>query len=121
MGELRARIQKTLAFVDTVQEAQYAGATEREVSLPWAPGKTLAGDDWPPARPQPATGETESLARAGRSVWERGIVTGHRFIIRDRKANTARCSVLGRSSARLDLRLARLVCTTRGGRTVASA
>ena len=46
MGELRARIQKTLAFVDTVQEAQYAGATEREVSLPWAPGKTLAGDDY---------------------------------------------------------------------------
>jgi hypothetical protein len=46
MGELRARIQKTLAFVDTVKEAQYAGATEREVSLPWAPGKTLAGDDY---------------------------------------------------------------------------
>jgi uncharacterized protein len=29
-----------------VKEAQYAGATEREVRLPWAPGKTLADDDY---------------------------------------------------------------------------
>jgi hypothetical protein len=27
-------------FVDTVKEAQYAGATDRKVSLPWAPDKT---------------------------------------------------------------------------------
>jgi uncharacterized protein len=46
VGELRARIQKTVAFVDTVNEAQYAGAAERRVSFSWAPGKTMAGDDY---------------------------------------------------------------------------
>jgi hypothetical protein len=46
LGELRARIQKTLAFVETVTEAHYAGASERKVSFSWAPGKTIAGDDY---------------------------------------------------------------------------
>src|SRR3984893_2075820 len=31
-GEVRARIQKTVAFVESVKEAQYAGASERNVS-----------------------------------------------------------------------------------------
>src|ERR1700738_2067598 len=33
IGEIRARIQKTAAFVESVKEAQYAGASERKVSL----------------------------------------------------------------------------------------
>jgi hypothetical protein len=46
LAELRARIQKTVAFVDTVEEAQYAGAAERRVGFSWAPGKTTAGEDY---------------------------------------------------------------------------
>src|SRR5246127_297293 len=39
IDEVRARIRKTLAFAESVTEAQYAGAAERKVSLSWAPGK----------------------------------------------------------------------------------
>ena len=46
LAELRARIQKTVAFVDTVEEAQYAGAADRRVKFSWAPGKTMAGQDY---------------------------------------------------------------------------
>jgi hypothetical protein len=46
IGELRARIQKTVAFVESVKESQYAGASERKVSLSWAPGKVMAGSDY---------------------------------------------------------------------------
>ena len=46
LPELRARIQKTIAYVDTVAESQYAGAAQRRVSFSWAPGKTMAGDDY---------------------------------------------------------------------------
>ena len=46
LAELRARIQKTVAFVDTAEEPQYAGAAERRVNFSWAPGKTMAGEDY---------------------------------------------------------------------------
>lgn len=46
IGELRARVHKTVAFVDTVKEPQYAGAAARRVTFSWAPGKTMAGDDY---------------------------------------------------------------------------
>ena len=47
IGEVRARIQKTVAFVESVKEAQYAGASERKVSLSWAPsGKVIGGEDY---------------------------------------------------------------------------
>ncbi len=46
IDELRARIRKTLAFVESVHEAQYAGASEREVTLSWAPGKVIHGTDY---------------------------------------------------------------------------
>ena len=46
IGELRTRIQKTLAFVDGVKESQYAGAAERKVGFSWAPGKTMVGPDY---------------------------------------------------------------------------
>ncbi len=42
----RARIQKTIAFAESVREVQYAGASDRKVSLSWAPGKHLCGKDY---------------------------------------------------------------------------
>ncbi|HEY2483420.1 MAG TPA: DUF1993 domain-containing protein, partial [Caulobacteraceae bacterium] len=44
--ELRVRIRKTVAFAESVKEAQYAGAGERKVSLSWAPGKVMNGQDY---------------------------------------------------------------------------
>ena len=44
--EVRARIRKTVAFAESVKEAQYAGASERKVSLSWAPGKIIGGEDY---------------------------------------------------------------------------
>ena len=46
IDELRARIRKTVAFAESVKEAQYGGASERKVSLSWAPGKVLGGQDY---------------------------------------------------------------------------
>jgi len=46
IGELRARIRKTVAFAESVKEAQYAGASERKVRLSWAPGKIIGGEDY---------------------------------------------------------------------------
>jgi len=46
MDELRARIRKTVAFAQSVREAQYAGASERKVKLSWAPGKVIGGEDY---------------------------------------------------------------------------
>src|SRR6202007_452059 len=41
IDDLRARIQKTVAFAESVNEVQYAGASERKVKLSWAPGKAI--------------------------------------------------------------------------------
>jgi hypothetical protein len=46
VGDLRARIRKTVAFVDTMEEPQYGGAAERRIGFSWSPGKTMAGDDY---------------------------------------------------------------------------
>jgi uncharacterized protein len=46
IDELRTRIRKTLAFVESVKEADYAGAGERKVSFSWAPGKIMSGSDY---------------------------------------------------------------------------
>ena len=46
IGELRARIKKTISFVESVDEAQYAGAGERKVTVSWARGKVIAGGDY---------------------------------------------------------------------------
>ena len=47
IDEVRARIRKTVAFVESMAEAQYAGAAERRVSLSFAPaGKVLVGPDY---------------------------------------------------------------------------
>ena len=42
--EVRGRIRKTVAFVESVSEAQYAGAAERSVKVSWAPGKEFSGE-----------------------------------------------------------------------------
>lgn len=46
IDELRARIRKTVTFVESVKEAQYAGASERKISFSWAPGKDMDGEDY---------------------------------------------------------------------------
>jgi hypothetical protein len=46
VADLRTRIRKTIAFAETVKEAQYAGAAARKVTLSWAPGKVIGGDDY---------------------------------------------------------------------------
>jgi hypothetical protein len=46
IGDLRARIRKTVAFAESVEEKQYAGAKGRKVSFSWAPGKTIGGEDY---------------------------------------------------------------------------
>ena len=46
IDELRARIRKTVAFAESVNEARYAGASERRVKLSWAPGKIIGGEDY---------------------------------------------------------------------------
>ena len=46
IDEVRARIRKTVAFTESVKEAQYAGASERKVSLSWMPGKVISGEDY---------------------------------------------------------------------------
>jgi len=46
IDDVRARIRKTVAFTESVTEAQYTGAAERKVSLSWAPGKVLGGEDY---------------------------------------------------------------------------
>lgn len=46
VAELRERIRKTVAFVESVPAAQYAGAAERKVSFSWAPGKAIGGSDY---------------------------------------------------------------------------
>ena len=46
IDELRTRIRKTIAFAQAVAEDQFAGAGERKIALPWAPGKALTGKDY---------------------------------------------------------------------------
>ncbi len=48
LGELRARIRKTVAFAESVKAADYAGAGKRTVSLSWVPGKIIGGEDYLP-------------------------------------------------------------------------
>lgn len=45
-AELRERIQKCLAFLETVKPEDLAGAEERKVAPPWLQGKWLRGDDY---------------------------------------------------------------------------
>jgi hypothetical protein len=47
VDEVRSRIRKTVAFVESRTDAQYAGAAEQRVSLSFAPaGKVLVGPNY---------------------------------------------------------------------------
>ena len=47
IGEVRARLRKTIAFVESVHEDQYANAAEQKVSISWGPtGKILQAQDY---------------------------------------------------------------------------
>jgi hypothetical protein len=45
-AELRERIEKCLAFLETVQEKDFAGSEDRKVAPAWLGGKWLRGDDY---------------------------------------------------------------------------
>ena len=45
-ADLRARIEKCLAFVESVQAKDLAGAEDRKVAPAWLGGKWLRGDDY---------------------------------------------------------------------------
>jgi uncharacterized protein len=47
IDEVRARIRTTVAFAESVEETEYAGAGERKVNMSWAPaGKVLGGENY---------------------------------------------------------------------------
>lgn len=46
IGEVRARIRKTVAFAESVKKEQYDGASGRNVGFSWAPGKIIHGEDY---------------------------------------------------------------------------
>ncbi|HEY5383145.1 MAG TPA: DUF1993 domain-containing protein [Candidatus Paceibacterota bacterium] len=45
-AELQIRIDKTLAFVQSVSEQDFAGAEERKIVLPYFPTKYMEGSDY---------------------------------------------------------------------------
>jgi uncharacterized protein len=47
IDQVRERIRKTVAFVKSVKESDYAGAAERKVQVSWSPpGKIIKGQDY---------------------------------------------------------------------------
>jgi hypothetical protein len=46
IGELRARIKACVGFLETVKEADLAGADDRKVAPKWMEGKWLKGDQY---------------------------------------------------------------------------
>lgn len=46
MDELRARVAKAKAFVESIKEEDFAGASERIVPLSFMPGKGMLGSDY---------------------------------------------------------------------------
>lgn len=44
--ELRARVKSVIAYLDTLTEADFAGAAERSVTQPRWEGKTMSGRDY---------------------------------------------------------------------------
>ena len=46
LDEVRARIRKTVEFMQGVTADQYSNASEQKVKVSWAPGKVLAGQDY---------------------------------------------------------------------------
>ena len=45
-AELDARIDKTIAFLQTVKKEDFADAAQAQVTMPWFPGKFMTGFDY---------------------------------------------------------------------------
>ncbi|MCA9389654.1 MAG: DUF1993 domain-containing protein [Candidatus Magasanikbacteria bacterium] len=45
-ADLHARIAKTLAFISSIPESSFEGAAERQITLPYFPGKYMTGKDY---------------------------------------------------------------------------
>ena len=46
MDELRARVATCKAYVETITKADFAGAADRAIALPFLEGKTILGTDY---------------------------------------------------------------------------
>src|ERR1700733_14132934 len=46
LAQLHARVTTAIALVDGFKPADFAGASERKISLPWMQGKWLTGDEY---------------------------------------------------------------------------
>lgn len=46
LPELKARIDKTIAFLDTLTEEQFEGSEDREIPIYYFPGKALTGFEY---------------------------------------------------------------------------
>ena len=46
LEELKARIDKTVAFIKSVPESAFEGAEDRQATLPYFPGKYMTGFDY---------------------------------------------------------------------------
>lgn len=46
LGELRARIEKTLKYLGTFKADDFRGAEDRRITLPWAPDKYMIGSEY---------------------------------------------------------------------------
>ena len=45
-ADLRARISKTILFINEIPEKAFEGAAERQITLPYFPGKYMTGTDY---------------------------------------------------------------------------
>lgn len=46
LAELRQRVEKTLAYLDTFKPEDFAGCEDRRITLPWAPEKWMHGGEY---------------------------------------------------------------------------
>lgn len=46
LAELRARLDKTVAYLETIKPEQLEGAEDRTITLQWMPGKGIKGRDY---------------------------------------------------------------------------
>ena len=46
LADIRARIEKTIAYLETFTEADFVSAATAEVRLPWFPGMKFVGEDY---------------------------------------------------------------------------
>ena len=44
--EVRARVKKTVDFMQSVKKEQYVGASDRAIKVSWAPGKVFSGQEY---------------------------------------------------------------------------